>query len=127
MPTVTSIETEVAPGIVRRTDRGLCIAGTRISLYLVTDYLNAGWPPHLIAHWLGLSEQECSQALSYLDTHRTEFEAEYEVVVKNARARETYYREQARQRISKQHQPNLTPEQAAAMARLAALRREGRY
>jgi hypothetical protein len=48
MPTTETLETLVAPGIVRRSDRGLCIAGKRITLYLIMDYLNAGWPPHLL-------------------------------------------------------------------------------
>jgi hypothetical protein len=45
----------VAPGIVRRADRGLCLAGKRVTLYLIMDYLTAGWPPHLIRHWLDLT------------------------------------------------------------------------
>ena len=48
--------TIIAPGIVRRTDRGLCLAGRRVTLYLIMDYLKADWPPHLIRHWLDLSE-----------------------------------------------------------------------
>lgn len=127
MSTVTSIETVVAPGIVRRTDRGLCIAGTRISLYLVMDYLRAGWPSHLIRHWLGLSEEEFNNALSYIESHQAQFEAEYEAVVKNAEAREQHYRERARQIRGGLQRPNLTPEQAAALSRLAALKREGKY
>jgi len=33
-----------------RTSRGLSIAGTRITLYQVMDYVKAGWPPELIQH-----------------------------------------------------------------------------
>ena len=32
---------------VVRTSRGLSIAGTRITLYDVMDYLTAGWPVHV--------------------------------------------------------------------------------
>lgn len=33
---------------VIRTGRGLTIAGTRITLYTIVDYLNDKWPPDLI-------------------------------------------------------------------------------
>jgi hypothetical protein len=45
------------------------------------DYLNAGVPPHLLRHQLVLSKQEMNQVMSYIDSHRTEFEAEYQQVV----------------------------------------------
>lgn len=35
-----------------RTERGLTIAGTRITLYDVMDYLTSGWFPQLIQDWL---------------------------------------------------------------------------
>jgi uncharacterized protein (DUF433 family) len=31
--------------IIVKTSRGLSIAGTRITLYQVMDYVKAGWPP----------------------------------------------------------------------------------
>ena len=36
----------IQPRVVR-TERGLSIAGTRITLYDVMDYLKADWPPKL--------------------------------------------------------------------------------
>ena len=127
MTTSVTIETEVAPGIVRRTDRGLCLAETRISLYLIQDYLKSGWPPHLIRHWLGLSEKQIDSAISYIEARRTEFEAEYDEVVKKAEAREKYYRERAGQIRASMTKPNLSPEQASAWARLQALKRAGKF
>lgn len=122
-----SIETPVATGIVRRTDRGLCVANTRISLYLIMDYLKAGWTPQLIRHWLGLSEDEMSAATNYIDAHRVEFEAEYAEVVKKNEDREKFYRERARAVQANAVKPNLAPEQAVAFARLQALKRTGKY
>ncbi len=37
---------------VVRTDMGLSIAGTRITLYDVMDYFKKDWPPELIQYWL---------------------------------------------------------------------------
>jgi|SRR5262245_36638801 len=68
------IETLVAPGIVRRSDRGLYVARKRITLYLIMDYLKAGWPPRLLRHQLRLSEEEMNQVMNFLDSHRAEFE-----------------------------------------------------
>ena len=41
-----------------RTERGLTIAGTRITLYDVMDHLVAGWTPKLILNWLPLVVQK---------------------------------------------------------------------
>lgn len=121
-------ETIVAPGVVKRSDRGLCVVGHRITLYLIEDYLRAGWPPHLLRHWLRLSDQEMTEVLDYLAANRSEFDREYERVARQATERENYWREreQQRQKDRKVTQRNFTPEQAAAWARLNALRRQGK-
>ena len=120
-------ETIVAPGVVRRSDRGLCVAGHRITLYLIEDYLRAGWPPHLLRHSLRLSDQEITEVLDYLAANRSEFDREYERVARAATEREKYWREreQRRKRL-KVTRRKFTPEQAAAWARLNALRRQGK-
>ena len=43
---MTQLQQEQAT--VVRTDRGLSIAGTRMTLYQIMDYLKAEWPPKLI-------------------------------------------------------------------------------
>ena len=120
-------ETIVAPGVVRRSDRGFCVAGHRITLYLIEDYLRAGWPPHLLRHSLRLSDQEMTEVLDYLAANRSEFDREYERVARAATEREKYWREreQRRKRL-KVTRRKFTPEQAAAWARLNALRRQGK-
>ena len=120
-------ETIVAQGVVRRSDRGLCVAGHRITLYLIEDYLRAGWPPHLLRHSLRLSDQEMTEVLDYLAANRSEFDREYERVAREATEREKYWREreQRRKRL-KVTRRKFTPEQAAAWARLNALRRQGK-
>jgi uncharacterized protein (DUF433 family) len=64
---------------VIRTERGLTIAGTRITLYDVLDYLHAGWPRKLIRDRLDLTEQQVADALVYINTHKAEVEAEYQL------------------------------------------------
>ncbi len=50
---------------VVRTDRGLSVAGTRITLYSITDYVRAGWPPKLIRDRLGLSDRQLSDSQTW--------------------------------------------------------------
>src|SRR6266542_3737218 len=75
-------ETTVDNPTVIRTERGLTIAGTRITLYLVMDYIKAEWPPRLIQHWLDLTDTQIAGVMEYIDRHRDEDEAEYQIVLR---------------------------------------------
>jgi uncharacterized protein (DUF433 family) len=83
-----------------RTERGLTIAGTRITLYDVMDYVTAQYPPKFIRSLFDLTEEQIDAALSYIETHRTEVEAEYQVVLKEAEELQHYYEEQNRERVA---------------------------
>jgi uncharacterized protein (DUF433 family) len=122
-------QVDVAKGIVRRQDRGLCVKGNRITLYLIKDFLNDGWPPHLLRDQLRLTEEEMQNALDYIAANRESFEDEYAEVVRQAEEEERYWRarqEALQKRLDERAgpPPNLSPEQAAAWARLAALRKK---
>lgn len=73
--------TDVQTDTIVRTERVLTIAGTRITLYAVLDYLKADWPPDLVKRWLNLSDAEMAGVLDYIQAHRAEVEAEYEQVI----------------------------------------------
>jgi len=85
---------------VIRTERGLTIAGTRITLYDVLDYLHAGWPRKLIRDRLDLTEQQVADALVYIDIHKAEVEAEYQEVCQTAQEIQQYWEEQGRERLA---------------------------
>lgn len=59
-----------------RTERGLTIAGTRITLYDVMDYVTAQYSPKFIQGLFDLTEEQINAALAYIETHRTEVETE---------------------------------------------------
>ncbi len=63
-----------------RTERGLTIADTRITLYDVMDYVTAKYPPKFIRAMLSLTDEQVNVALSYIEAHRAEVEEEYLVV-----------------------------------------------
>ncbi len=102
------------------TERGLTIAGTRITLYDVMDYLKSGWSPQLIRDWLPLTEQQLEVALSYIDTHRTDVEAEYQTVLQTAQEVEDYWREKNRERLAHLAALSPKPEQEELHAKLQA-------
>ena len=83
-----------------RTGRGLTIAGTRITLYDIMDYLKADWPPRLIQHWLSLSETQISDVLAYIRDHQTEVEAEYQRLQQQAEEIRAYWDERNRDRLA---------------------------
>jgi uncharacterized protein (DUF433 family) len=86
---------------VVRTSRGLSIAGTRITLYSIMDYIKAGWPPKLIRDWLNLTDKQIEDVMNYVDMHREEVEAEYQLVLQQAEENERYWREYNREHFAK--------------------------
>ncbi len=85
---------------VVRTNRGLSIAGTRITLYNIMDYLKAEWPPKLIRDRLNLSDKQISDVMNYIQTHREEVEDEYQEVLKQAEEIRQYWENRNRKRFA---------------------------
>lgn len=113
------------PSIERRSDMGLAISGTRITLYDVLDYLHEGWPPHLIRDWLALTDAQIDVALAYIAAHREMVEEEYRQVVAETEESRRYWDDQNRERlaaIARQHAAAADdPRRAAFNARQAAV------
>ena len=86
---------------VVRTSQGLFIAGTRITVYDVMDYLNAGWPTKLIQDWLNLTEQQIADVMNYIENHREEIEAEYQEVLQYSEEIRQYWEKRNRKRFAK--------------------------
>jgi uncharacterized protein (DUF433 family) len=83
-----------------RTEAGLTIAGTRITLYDVMDYLTAQYPPEYIRNMLNLTLEQVNAALSYIEENRVEVEAEYQSVLQEAEEIRQYWEERNRERIA---------------------------
>jgi uncharacterized protein (DUF433 family) len=108
-----------APTIVR-TDGNLMIAGTRITLYSVMDYVVAGYPPKLIRDRLNLTDQQTAEALKYIEEHRTEVEADYQEVLREAEEIRHYWEERNRERLAQIAAMPPKPGQEAIRAKLKA-------
>ena len=116
-------DTEKQPTIMR-TSRGLSIAGTRITLYDIMDYLKADWPPKLIQQWLNLSDTQIADVVEYIELHRDEVEAEYQLVVQQAEEIRAYWEERNGARLAQIAALPPKAGQEAAIAKLRARKAE---
>jgi uncharacterized protein (DUF433 family) len=100
LPADVAPEPGIAQPTVIRTGRGLTIAGTRITLYQIMDYLKDDWPPHLVQHWLDITEEQMADVMAYIREHSEEVETEYELVIRQAEERRRYWEERNRERLA---------------------------
>jgi uncharacterized protein (DUF433 family) len=107
------------PAIIH-TDRGLTIAGTRITLYDVMDYVTAQYPPKFIQGLFDLTAEQIDTALAYIEAHRAEVEAEYQQVLQEAEELRQYYEEQNRERVAQSAAKPPKPGTEAAWEKLRA-------
>jgi uncharacterized protein (DUF433 family) len=83
-----------------RTERGLTIAGTRITLYQLMDYIHAGYAPHLIHNYFYITDEQFNAAMSYIENHHAEVEAEYQIVLQQAEEIRQYWEERNKERLA---------------------------
>jgi len=85
---------------VVRTNRGLSIAGTRITLYQIMDYIKAGESPELIRDIFRLTIRQTADVMNYIHTHYDEVEKEYQKILKQAEEIRRYWAEHNRERLA---------------------------
>jgi uncharacterized protein (DUF433 family) len=112
--------------VIIRTERGLTIVGTRITLYDVMDYVLAEYPSKFIQGLFELTEEQIDAALAYIEANRAEVEAEYEQVIQETEELRQYYAEQNRERIARiaVHSPKPGTEAAWEKLRAAKAKRQ---
>ncbi len=118
--TVADLMQELDQPTVVETSRGLSIAGTRITLYDIMDYLTANWPPELIRDWFSLTEQQMAGVMDYIETHRAHVEAEYQLVLQQAEETRRYWEKRNQERLEKVASSPPKPGQEETRAKLAA-------
>lgn len=85
---------------VVRTDRGLSIAGTRITLYQIMDYIKDNTPPEVIRDDFRLTIRQTDDVMDYIRTHYDEVEEEYQRIVRQADEIRQYWSERNRERFA---------------------------
>lgn len=93
----SSIDRNLPTSKIERRETGLYISGTRVTIYDVMDLAIDRYPAKFIANMLNLSLKEVQTALEYIDTHRTEVEAEYQSILAEAAELQSYWQEQNRE------------------------------
>jgi len=121
---LTMATTDSCCPTVVRTHRGLTIAGTRVTLNALMDYLQAEWPVASIREWLGLTEKQVTDAFAYIEAHRPEVEAEYEKVVHQAAENRRFWEERNREHFAKVAELPPPPGQEEIRARLRDWKRK---
>jgi uncharacterized protein (DUF433 family) len=112
---------------VVRTNRGLTVGGTRLTIYSLIDHFKAGHSDELVRQWYRLTPEELADIHRYIDEHRDEVEAEYQEVLRRADENRRNWEERNRERFEQLKNTPLTPEQSARRAKLEELRqRRGR-
>ena len=64
--------------------RGPEIAGTRITVYDIVDYLDEGWHPTAIAAFFRISSREVEAAIRYIQEHQEDVRSEYQRILARA-------------------------------------------
>ncbi|MBW4513783.1 MAG: DUF433 domain-containing protein [Timaviella obliquedivisa GSE-PSE-MK23-08B] len=101
-----------------RTERGLTIANTRISIYNVMDFLKAQYPPKLIRERFNLTDAQINAALAYIEVNRTQVEAEYQEALRTREEIHQYWEERNREHFAQLMTKPHKPEQEALWAKL---------
>jgi uncharacterized protein (DUF433 family) len=96
-------EITVCRKAILRTERGLSIAGTRITIYQLMDYLKADQPASVIKDLFRLSDEEMDGVLEYILEYLKQYphkdEEEYQEVLRQAEASRTYWETRNRERL----------------------------
>ena len=101
-----------------RTERGLTISGTRLTVYDVMDFLKAQYPPKLIQDKFNLTDAQINAALSYIEANPTQLETEYQEVLQTRAEIRQYWEERNRERFARIAKMPHKPEQEALWAKL---------
>ncbi len=86
-------------GTIHDRGRGPEIAGTRITVFDVMDYLREGWHRDRIATLFRLSSRDVQAAIEYIEQHREEVEVAYQRILD--RHREYQYAPEVQAKIDR--------------------------
>ena len=102
-----------------RTERGLTINGTRITLYDLMDYIHAGYPAKIIRNYFFyITDQQFNSAIAYIQLHNDQLESEYRQVLQEAEENRQYWSEKNKDRFTQDSKLPPTLEYEAAWEKL---------
>jgi uncharacterized protein (DUF433 family) len=108
--------------LVARTERGLVLRGTRLTLYDIWERLEHGLSRQQVQCMYRLSAEQIKGVIEYIEEHRQAFEAEFQLVKARAQESRRYWELRNREKLSQPAKPSSGKEEA--FARLQARRAE---
>lgn len=85
---------------VVRTNRGLSIAGTRITLCQIMDYIKDNEPLEIIRDHFRLTIRQIADVMNYIHTNYDEVDREYQRILKQAEENRKYWAERNKERFA---------------------------
>jgi uncharacterized protein (DUF433 family) len=102
-----------------RTERGLTISGTRITLYDLMDYIYAGYPVKLIRNYFFyITDQQFNAAIAYIENHREQVDSEYQQVLQESDINRCYWEGVNKERFARSTNRTPSPENKKAWEKL---------
>ena len=89
---------------VIRTERGLTIKGTRLTLYYIMDEIKKNNSLKDVRDIYELTDEEMLDILDYIHLHKEEVEKEYQEILKSAEQNRKYWEEHNRESAGKNYQ-----------------------
>ncbi|MEP7339438.1 MAG: DUF433 domain-containing protein [Acidobacteriota bacterium] len=80
--------------LIVETPRGPSIAGTRITIYAVMDYLKGNWSRNFTRQMLDITDEQFDAALEYIAQHKEDAERDYAEILRRAEELRARYEDQ---------------------------------
>ena len=107
---------------VVRTERGLTVGGTRLTIYSLIDWFKASHSDEFVVQSYRITPEQLADVHRYIEEHPDEGEAEYQEVLRQAAEYQRYWEERNKPLFERIKNTPPTPEQAARRAKLEELR-----
>lgn len=109
---------------IKLTPRGPCVAGTRLTIYILMEHLKDGWLPKHVANWFRLTPAQMDGVMAYIKANEAELEKKYAEVMRRAEEERVYWTERNKDRDKLPGGPPANYKIAIGRARLAAIKQE---
>lgn len=93
---------------VTRTDRGLTVKGSRLTLYSILDAMKDNNSLKNVRDIFELTDQEMLDVLDYIHLHKEEVEKEYQEVLVVAQKNKDYWQERNKEQLESTYQQSET-------------------
>lgn len=106
--------TAVIP-LIEETPRGPSIAGTRITVYSVMDYLKGDWDRDFVKRVMVITDEQLDAVLEYIAQHKEEVERDYQRILRRSEELRAHYKKIQMERSP--FPPNMSEEEKRALMR----------